>query len=106
MPFREVFAFRTKLPGTRTLSQILEVHRNTIVAVYDELFAQGWVESFPNKGTFIIGKTKKNQLISIINLQNYPKSTGFSFKTSNILDNPFEHSDCEFILNDGAPDIA
>ncbi|SIQ82713.1 GntR family transcriptional regulator / MocR family aminotransferase [Chryseobacterium sp. RU37D] len=99
----------TKLPGTRSLSQILEVHRNTIVAVYDELFAQGWVESVPNKGTFVMGKNDEkpfdfNDIFSI-NLKNYPETTGFSFKTSNILDNPFEHSNCEFIFNDGVPDI-
>ncbi len=106
---RGFLPFGAKLPGTRPLSQILEVHRNTIVAVYDELFAQGWVESFPNKGTFIIGKNEEKPIkfddFNGINLKNYPKSTGFSFKKSNILDNPFEHSDCEFILNDGAPDI-
>lgn len=106
---RGFLPFGTKLPGTRTLSQNLEVHRNTIVAVYDELFAQGWVESLPNKGTFIIGKNDEKPIdfndFDKINLKNYPKFTGFSFKTSNILDNPFEHSDCEFILNDGTPDI-
>ena len=40
-----------------------------------------------------------------IDLKNYPKTTGFTFKTSNILDNPFERSDCEFVFNDGVPDI-
>lgn len=106
---RGFLPFGTKLPGTRILSQILEVHRNTIVSVYEELFAQGWVESIPNKGTFIIGKNQ-NKPIELKHfekkqLENYPKSTGFSFKTSNILDNPFEHSDCEYIFNDGIPDI-
>lgn len=99
----------TKLPGTRALSLILEVHRNTIVAVYDELFAQGWVESLPNKGTFVIGKNEEKPLkignFNKNNLQLYPQSTGFSFKTTNILDNPFEHSDCQYIFNDGVPDI-
>jgi Transcriptional regulators containing a DNA-binding HTH domain and an aminotransferase domain (MocR family) and their eukaryotic orthologs len=99
----------TKLPGTRALSQILEVHRNTIVAVYDELFAQGWVESVPNKGTFVIGKNEEKPLkigsFNKNNLKQYPQSTGFSFKTTNILDNPFEHSDCEYMFNDGVPDI-
>jgi GntR family transcriptional regulator/MocR family aminotransferase len=99
----------TKLPGTRLLSKFLEVHRNTIVAVYDELFAQGWVESLPNKGTFIIGKNEEKPVdfndINQINLKNYPKTTGFLFKTSNILDNPFEHSSCQFVFNDGIPDI-
>ncbi|MEP3569864.1 MAG: winged helix-turn-helix domain-containing protein, partial [Flavobacteriaceae bacterium] len=34
----------TKLPGTRTLAEQLNVHRKTIVACYDELLLQGWVE--------------------------------------------------------------
>ncbi|WP_419870956.1 MocR-like pyridoxine biosynthesis transcription factor PdxR [Chryseobacterium sp. CT-SW4] len=99
----------TKLPGTRSLSRLLEVHRNTIVAVYDELLAQGWIESKPNKGTFILGENdtpsfKKNHFKEN-QLEHYPKTTGFSFKISNILDNPFEHSSCEYHFNDGIPDI-
>lgn len=106
---RGFLPFGTKLPGTRALSQLLKVHRNTIVAVYDELFAQGWVESLPNKGTFVIGKNDEKPVsfndFNQIDLKNYPKTTGFTFKTSNILDNPFERSDCEFVFNDGVPDI-
>lgn len=106
---RGFLPFGTKLPGTRALSEILEVHRNTAVAVYEELSAQGWVESFPNKGTFVIGKDQEKPVrvkdFKDNNLQNYPKNTGFTFKTSNILDNPFEHSDCEYVFNDGVPDI-
>ena len=106
---RGVLPFGIKLPGTRALSIILNVHRNTIVAAYDELFAQGWVESLPNKGTFVIGKNQEKPFqikdFEKNNLEHYPKLTGFSFKTSNILDNPFEYSDCEYIFNDGVPDI-
>jgi len=106
---RGVLPFGIKLPGTRALSIILQVHRNTIVAAYDELFAQGWVESLPNKGTFVIGKNQEKPFqikdFEKNNLEHYPKSTGFSFKTSNILDNPFEYSNCEYIFNDGVPDI-
>ncbi|MBD3906283.1 PLP-dependent aminotransferase family protein [Chryseobacterium sp. Ch-15] len=106
---RGVLPFGIKLPGTRALSIILNVHRNTIVAAYEELFAQGWVESLPNKGTFVIGKNQEKPFqikdFEKNNLELYPKSTGFSFKTSNILDNPFEYSDCEYIFNDGVPDI-
>ncbi|WP_426474684.1 PLP-dependent aminotransferase family protein [Chryseobacterium balustinum] len=106
---RGFLPFGIKLPGTRALSIILQVHRNTIVAAYDELFAQGWVESLPNKGTFVIGKNQKKPFqikdFEKNNLEHYPKSTGFSFKTSNILDNPFEYSNCEYIFNDGVPDI-
>ncbi|MCT2563873.1 aminotransferase-like domain-containing protein [Chryseobacterium herbae] len=106
---RDFLPYGTKLPGTRAFSDVLEIHRNTAVAVYDELSAQGWVESLPNKGTFIIGENQEKPVkvkdFEKDNLQNYPETTGFSFKTSNILDNPFEHSDCEYVFNDGVPDI-
>src|SRR5687768_10985199 len=41
-----------KLPGTRQVAEILEVHRKTIVRSYEELDAQGWIEMQPSKGTF------------------------------------------------------
>lgn len=99
----------TRLPGTRHFSELLEVNRNTIVAVYEELDAQGWVQTRPNKGTFIIGKIdprpQKIRNAQENQLAHYPKTTGFSFQKSNLLDNPFEHSSCEYVFNDGTPDI-
>lgn len=41
------------LPGTRTLARHAAVHRNTAIAAYDELRAQGWVEARPAGGTFV-----------------------------------------------------
>jgi GntR family transcriptional regulator/MocR family aminotransferase len=41
------------LPGTRALSELINVHRKTIVAAYDELDAQGWIEIYPSKGAFV-----------------------------------------------------
>ncbi|HBX63674.1 MAG TPA: GntR family transcriptional regulator, partial [Flavobacteriaceae bacterium] len=38
----------TKLLGTRQLSKILTLHRNTIVNSFQELEAQGWIEIVPN----------------------------------------------------------
>mgnify|MGYP000153256295 CR=1 FL=1 len=43
----------TKLPGSRILANLLNVHRKTVVACYEELLLQGWVESIPKKGTFV-----------------------------------------------------
>ncbi len=43
----------TRLPGTRSLSVALDVHRKTVVAAFDELLAQGWIESLPARGTFV-----------------------------------------------------
>jgi GntR family transcriptional regulator/MocR family aminotransferase len=42
-----------RLPGTRALSQILDVHRNTVAAAYAELAAEGWIASAPGRGTFV-----------------------------------------------------
>jgi GntR family transcriptional regulator/MocR family aminotransferase len=41
-----------KLPGTRQMSELLEVHRKTMVRAYEELDAQGWIEMRPSQGTF------------------------------------------------------
>ena len=98
----------TKLPGSRLLAELLSVNRNTIVAVYDELTAQGWVETKPNKGTFIIEKEADKPMRFTDDeasyLQTYPSSPGYDFNKSNLLDTPYEHSHSDFLFNDGLPD--
>ena len=42
-----------KLPGSREMAELLHINRMTMVAAYDELQAQGWIEMLPRKGTFI-----------------------------------------------------
>jgi GntR family transcriptional regulator/MocR family aminotransferase len=42
-----------RLPSTRALATELGVNRNTVVAAYDELIAQGWVVSRGPGGTFV-----------------------------------------------------
>jgi GntR family transcriptional regulator / MocR family aminotransferase len=42
-----------RLPGTRTLAQSLDVHRNTVIAAYAELTSEGWIESSQASGTFV-----------------------------------------------------
>src|SRR5215469_7829519 len=44
-----------KLPGTRQLSELLDVHRITVVRAYEELDAQGWIEMRPSQGSFTSG---------------------------------------------------
>lgn len=41
------------LPGTRALAASLGVNRNTVVAAYRELVAEGWAAARPGGGTFI-----------------------------------------------------
>ncbi|MCA9562045.1 MAG: PLP-dependent aminotransferase family protein [Myxococcales bacterium] len=42
-----------RLPGSRTLARSLGIHRNTVLAAYGELEAQGWVDTIPSRGTFV-----------------------------------------------------
>jgi GntR family transcriptional regulator/MocR family aminotransferase len=41
------------LPGSRELSAALKVHRNTALAAYRELLAEGWLVTRPGLGTFV-----------------------------------------------------
>jgi GntR family transcriptional regulator/MocR family aminotransferase len=41
------------LPGSRTLARTLGVQRLTVVSAFDELAAEGWIETQPARGTFI-----------------------------------------------------
>ncbi len=41
------------LPGSRTLALALGVHRNTVLAAYRELTAEGWIACKEARGTFV-----------------------------------------------------
>jgi GntR family transcriptional regulator/MocR family aminotransferase len=41
------------LPGSRTLARSLGVHRNTVLAAYAELAAEGWITTEQAAGTFV-----------------------------------------------------
>ena len=100
----------TALPGTRSLSQLLKVHRNTVVAVYDELAAQGWVEIIPNKGTFVIVPEQKTASIKAITYpknrdKEYTEKTGFDFESSFHLASTVDKRQTKYNINDGQPDL-
>jgi len=99
----------TKMPGSRTLSEILQLHRKTVIAAYEELNGQGWIETRPNKGSYVIysatSKFNERPYNSLVALANYPSKAGYQFQQSNVLDNPFEQANCTYQFNDGTPDI-
>ncbi|AUC85907.1 GntR family transcriptional regulator [Polaribacter sp. ALD11] len=100
----------TILPGTRVLGQILKIHRNTAVAIYEELASQGWVEIIPNKGTFVLEPEQKSSKIKVpsqkIN-QAYTtaKTTGFPFQKSFHLASTSQLTAAKYTINDGKPDL-
>ncbi len=98
------------LPGTRKFGEILSINRNTAVAVYDELASQGWVDIVPNKGTFVLMPEQKTVAIkaesqSIEHLTAYPETTGFPFQPSFNLASTEETTQCNYVINDGQPDL-
>jgi GntR family transcriptional regulator/MocR family aminotransferase len=41
------------IPGTRALAEQLGIHRNTVLAAFRELVAEGWIDTKVGEGTFV-----------------------------------------------------
>lgn len=100
----------TKLPSTRKLSTILKMNRNTAVAIYAELAAQGWVEIVPNKGTYILENSlKTSKRTAIIEKMKHPytyaKTTGYQFQYSFNLETTAQITSAKYSISDGKPDV-
>jgi GntR family transcriptional regulator/MocR family aminotransferase len=100
----------TMLPGTRVLGQLLKIHRNTAVAIYEELASQGWVEIIPNKGTFVLDPTQQTVKIKATSQKIHQaytsaKTTGFPFQTSFHLASTTQLTVAKYTINDGKPDL-
>ena len=100
----------SKLPGTRVLSRLLHIHRNTAVAIYEELASQGWVDIIANKGTFVLVPEESNVKIKataqhVHQAYTYPKVVGFPFQQSFHLASTTEETASTYTISDGKPDL-
>lgn len=81
-----------KLPGTRIMAEILNVHRKTLVNAYEELDAQGWIEMRPSQGTFTSKELPeiKPQHLPVKKQKggSFPKESGFHVKVNDKLRTP------------------
>lgn len=66
------FSGGTRLPATRILAQELGVSRNTILNVYDNLIAEGYLESHVGDGTYVAHELPEDHLLP------QPPNRGFS----------------------------
>ena len=99
-----------RLPGSRRVGDLLGINRMTVVAAYNELEMQGWIETLPQKGTFV----KVNPpMLSPERLTDepaatfrLPENTGFFYEEKKIL--PYDSNEFppagKLVLNDGFPD--
>lgn len=91
--------------SSRALSDVLGVHRKTVIMALDELLAQGWLETKQGSGTFVAKnlpemkpqKLKDSKDTSI-------KKAGFSFESKPILQREVIKASDKLHLDDGFPD--
>jgi len=102
-----VLASNTKLPSSRLMATMVDLHRKTVVASYDELIIQGWLVSIPKKGTYVHANLP---LLKASNLgkvtTDFYKKTGFQFYKRDQSDRTFhtKREDWSYI-NDGINDV-
>lgn len=97
-----------KLPGSRELAGLLQVHRKTIVAAYEELDAQDWIEIVPRKGISVschLPELKPKSFKGAARQPAYAGSATFALRQSVIMpDFPNADKEHRIIINDGFPD--
>jgi len=70
-------AIGARLPSTRELAKMVGVNRTTVIHVYEELWAQGYIESTPGSYTTVrkrkpvVFKTSENNTFSIVEQNRY-----------------------------------
>ncbi|MCF0070060.1 PLP-dependent aminotransferase family protein [Dyadobacter sp. CY261] len=97
-----------RLLSTRQLASFLKVHRRTVVQAYDELLAQGWLESQTGNGTFVAKNLPEIRLVSI-QMEDTAgrdplKIAGFRFNRPEHLNKPVLKAGLRLHLDDGFPD--
>lgn len=105
---RGVVSVGTQLPGTRVMSELLGVHRKTVVAAYEELLAQGWLESRQSRGTFVSAKLPdiRPQSFRTVPAPNAPsQQPGYRFQPNPLLSLPTSKGSNALAFDDGFPDV-
>jgi len=96
------------LPASRNLSEALGIHRKTVLAAYDELLAQDWVESYERKGLYVsqnLPEIKPRQMSSSMHMHAYPAKAGFPIREKKLRYEGFYTPMRErLVFNDGFPD--
>jgi GntR family transcriptional regulator/MocR family aminotransferase len=101
----------TFLPGTREMADLLNMHRKTVINAYDELAAQGWVESVARKGFRVIPDLPVMKPRSFHPKNNFPSDPAVheDLPWQSVPDRPgivAVYTDDAIVINDGFPDTA
>lgn len=95
-----------RLPSTRQLALVLNVHRKTVIRAYDELLAQGWLESRAGSGTFVAAHLPVSKPQSLLNnTPDVARVAGFGVKPAPHLQRKMADLNIDLHLDDGFPDV-
>ncbi len=97
-----------RLPSSREMASLLHIHRRTVVRSYEELLAQGWLESHTGSGTFVARQLPvimPQILLTAAGNRFYPARTaGFSFQELPHLNRDMLNPVTSLHLDEGVPD--
>lgn len=95
-----------RLPGSRALASSLGVHRNTVLAAFDELAAEGWTISVPGSGTRVSTELPERPVTPG---GGPADGLGFSLRpfapAHPVAELPLPDGEPPFLLNGGLPDL-
>jgi GntR family transcriptional regulator/MocR family aminotransferase len=99
------------MPSTRELAKVLYIHRKTVVAAYEELLAQSWIDVYTRKGFFVahqIPEVRPRQIIEQMTSPVYTQKTHYPIAEtliplSKIYARPVNQRG-HLAFNDGFPD--
>ena len=91
-----------RLPSTRELAAALQVNRNTIVAAYDELLAQGWITSRGAAGSFVASELPATS--SATSVAAFARQPGYAVKPQPRLPAPLGLAGPGYRISAGVPD--
>ncbi len=96
----------TRLPGSREMARIMELHRKTVIAAYNELISQGWAVAKPSKGTFVINKLPTNNPVKIKeHHKTGDKKAEIWYKRRDNLDRTDSDPPNHLVVDEGIPDV-
>ncbi len=96
-----------RLPGSRSLASHLKLHRKTINMAFDELLQQGYLESIPQKGTYVASQLPKLNAFEWGDLKDTQPShkASFKFQKHEWLKFPFLVQKTGLVIDEGLPDL-
>lgn len=98
----------TRLPASRDLAKMLGLSRNTVLTVYDQLLAEGYLLTRKGSGTFVAETLPDSYLSSdsfVINSEQKKHSVKFSKRGSSLLENASASAQQWGAFIPGVPDV-